>query len=111
MGYQQELSSFSSVALFVEVSIIIPSSIQCFFAYTNIRSQARYLEMKEKEGDTGNAPTKTKAALMGDLALTLCRALGRYQPVSLRYRSIQYSTQELSLFARCSLWNQYSGSY
>eukprot|EP00981_Chlorochromonas_danica_P009987 scaffold2917_cov170-Ochromonas_danica.AAC.1 len=58
-GYTTELSSFSSVALFV---------------------QARYLEMKNE--DKGNRPSQLKASFVSDLALTLCKALGRYSQAS-----------------------------
>lgn len=70
-GYQQELSSFSSISLFVE---------------------ARYLEMKEKEQASGNQPTHAKAAQASDLVMTLTKALGRYQTVSMtRLYSADYA--------------------
>lgn len=60
-AYTHEGSSYHSAALFVE---------------------ARYLELKETEKDTGNVPTHNKAVVIADLAMTLTKALGRFSPVS-----------------------------
>ncbi|RYH27274.1 hypothetical protein EON65_13550 [archaeon] len=60
-AYTQETTNYHSAALFVE---------------------ARYLELKEIEKETGNLPTHKKAVVIAALAMTLTKGMGRFSPVS-----------------------------